>query len=150
MAAAAAGQKMTASFLNSLCPLGEAQSATNSTPGTTTSTSYTDTLSGSGTVSVNFTAPPSGAVAVTTKSALVNSAGNYTAAAFRLSGASTRASSDNDQIYNKGVDEITSETVTVVTGLTAGGAYTATMQHKVTAGTGTYNYRRIAVRPLPA
>lgn len=150
MPAAAAGQKVTASFLNSLCPLGEAQSATNSTPGTTTSTSYTDSLTGSGTVSINFTAPPSGAVAVTTKAAMVNSGANYTAIAFRLSGASTRASNDNDQAYIRGTNECTDETTTIVTGLTAGGAYTATMQHKVTAGTGTYNFRRISVRPLPA
>lgn len=150
MPAAASGQKVTAAFLNSLCPLGEAQSATNATPGTTTSTSYTDTLTGSGTVSLNFTAPPSGAVAVTTKASMDNSGANYTAIAFRLSGASTRASNDNDQAFIQGTDECTDETMTIVTGLTAGGAYTATMQHKVTAGTGTYNFRRISVRPLPA
>ena len=150
MAAAAAGQKVTAAFLNSLCPLGEAQSSTDSTSGTTTSTSYTDTLTGTGTKTLAFTAPPSGAVAITIKASLKNSAGNYTAAAFRLSGASTRASSDSDQIFVLGTNEDTEETTTIVTGLTAGGAYTITMQHKVTAGTGTYNFRRITVRPLPA
>ncbi len=148
MPAAAAGQKMTAAYLNALVPIGEAQSTTNATPGTTTSTSYTDTLTGSGTVSLSFTAPPSGSVAVTVRAAMDNSGGNYTSVAFRLSGASARASSDNDQAYIQGTDECTDEAMTIVTGLTAGGAYTATMQHKVTAGTGTYNFRRISVRPI--
>lgn len=149
MPAAAAGQKVYAAFINQLCPIGEAQTATNTTSGTTSSTSYTDTLGGTGTVSINFTAPLSGIVAVTTKASMDNNgAANYTAAAFRLSGATTRASSDNDQIFVQGTNENTDETTTVVTGLTPGGSYTATMQHKVTAGTGTYNFRRISVRPI--
>lgn len=150
MPAAAAGQKLTAAFINALCPLGETQSSTDATPGTTTSTSYTDTLTGTSTKTLAFTAPPSGAVAIKIKSSLKNNGANYTAAAFRLSGASTRASNDNDQIFVLGTNEDTEESETVVTGLTAGGSYTITMQHKVTAGTGTYNYRRITVRPLPA
>ncbi|HSL51991.1 MAG TPA: hypothetical protein VK878_23215 [Candidatus Deferrimicrobiaceae bacterium] len=139
---------MTAAFLNALAPLGEAQSATNLTAGTTTSTSYTDTLTSSTTVTLNFTAPPSGSVAIIIRASMVNSAGNYTAAAFRLSGATTRVSSDSDQIFTHGTDENTDESTTIVTGLTAGGSYTATMQHKVTAGTGTYNFRRITMRPI--
>lgn len=150
MPAAAAGQKVTAAYLNALCPLGETQSANNSTAGTTTSTSYTDTLTSSGTVSVNFTAPPSGVVSVRIEAALWNSGTNYTVASFRLSGASTVAASDDNQIYQRSTNEQRHMAESRIAGLTPGGAYTATMQHKVSAGTGNYNHRRIAVRPLPS
>lgn len=151
MPAAAAGQKVTAAFLNSLCPLGEAQSVNNTTVGTTTSGTYTDTLSSSGTVTLNFTAPPSGVVDITIEAALWNSSvGFYTVASFRLSGASTVAATDDNQIYQHGTNEQRQMGRSRVSGLVAGGAYTATMQHKVSGGTGNYNHRRIAVTPIGA
>ncbi len=152
MGAALAGQKLTATYINTLVPLGEVQSTNNSTPGTTTSTSYTDTLGGSGVVSVNFTAPLSGIVDVRIEAACTNSnALVYTTASFRLSGASTVAASDDYQVYNQGTGgEARFMAETRITGLTPGGSYTATMQHKVSANTGTFNHRRISVRPIGA
>lgn len=148
----AAGQKLTAAQLNSACPLGESESSTDVTFGTTSSTSFTDTLSGTSAKTHAFTAPPSGSVAITIAGAAKNSTTAFSGTAFRLSGASTRAAVDDEQFFVQGTNEVNFAKEVIVTGLTAGGAYTVTMQHKVTSGasTGTFNYRQIKVRPLPA
>lgn len=150
MPAAAAGQKVTAAYVNRLCPLGEADSTTDTTFGTTTSTSFTDTLTGTGTKTLAFTAPPSGAVAIKFSCSARNSTTAFSGTAFRLSGASARASQDGEQVFVQGTSEIVSSKEVVVTGLVPGGNYTITMQHKVTSGTGTFNYRRLSWRPLGA
>lgn len=152
----AAGQKVTAAQLNSAAPTGAVQSAVNSTVGTTTSTSYTDTLTSSTTVSLGFTTPGSGSIKVTIIAAMQNNtAGSYVAVSFRISGAAgTVAASDDYQVYTQGTGTSRPESrisgSTIITGLTPGAAGTVTMQHKVTANIGTYNYRRIIIEPIAA
>ncbi|MFJ5984301.1 hypothetical protein [Lentzea sp. NPDC092896] len=148
---ALAGQKVTASLLNSLAPTGETTSGVNTTAGTTTSTGYTDTLTSSSTVSVAFIAPPSGKIAVTICGAVDNGGDNYSVISYRLSGAAgTVAASDNWQVYFRNTNEGVVSRTTYQTGLTPGAAGTITMQHKVSGGTGTFNHREILWRPVAA
>ncbi|WP_191304408.1 hypothetical protein [Lentzea cavernae] len=148
---ALAGQKITASMLNSLAPTGHASSGVNTTAGTTTSTSYTDTLSGTTSVSVAFIVPPSGKIAVTVFGSTDNSADNYSVISYRISGAAgTVAASDNWQTYFRNTNEGGVGRRSFQTGLTPGAAGTITMQHKVSGGTGTFNNREILWEPLPA
>lgn len=136
--------------LNSRAPLGESQSGVDTTFGTTTSTSWTDTISGSSPVTLAFVAPPSGKVSISISAAVKNSGANFSGLNFRLSGAGSRAAVDGEQAFVQGNSEVVVTKDNVVSGLVVGGSYTITLQHKVTAGTGTFNYRRLGWRPLPA
>lgn len=148
---ALAGQKVTASLLNSLAPTGHAASGVNTTAGTTTSTSYTDTLTSSTTVTLAFITPPSGKIAVTICGAVDNSADNYSIISYRISGAAgTVAASDSWQAYFRNTNEGMVSRRSIQTGLVAGAAGTITMQHKVSGGTGTFNHREIIWEPIPA
>lgn len=148
---ALAGQKVTALLLNSLAPTGHASSSVNTTAGTTTATAYTDTLTSSTVVSVAFVTPPSGDIEVTITGALDNSGDNYSVISYRISGAAgTVAASDSWQAYKRNTNEGMVSRTSIQTGLTPGAAGTITMQHKVSAGTGTFNHREIIWRPLPA
>lgn len=139
-----------ATTLASRAPLGEAYTAADLVFGTTTSTSFVDALTGATAVTLGFTAPPSGKVMISISAAIKNSGANFSGVAFRLSGAGARAAVDGEQIFVQGNSEALVTKENPVTGLTPGGVYTITMQHKVTAGTGTFNYRRLGWRPLPA
>lgn len=140
-----------ATTLASRAPLGEAYTAADLVFGTTTSTSFTDTLTGAvGPVTLAFVAPPSGKVIINVSAAIKNSGANFSGLAFRLSGAGSRAAVDGEQAFVQGNSEVVVAKDNPVSGLTPGGGYTITMQHKVTAGTGTFNYRRLGWRPLPA
>lgn len=149
--AALAGQKVTATLLNTIAPAGYGSSGVNTTAGTTTSTSYTDSLTSSTTVSVAFIVPPSGAIEVIIFGAVDNSGDNYSTLSYRISGAAgTVAASDSWQAYFRNTNEGTVSRRSVQSGLTPGAAGTITMQHKVSAGTGTFNHREIIWRALPA
>lgn len=125
------------------------QSATDTNPGTTTSTTATDTLTGTSTVTQTFTAPPSGKIEVTISAEVVNSGANYTTLSFRISGsAGTVAHDDNNALYAKGTDAFRGSATSLVTGLTPGQTGTVTLSHLVTGGTGTFNRRRILIRPV--
>lgn len=125
------------------------QSTTDTTPGTTTSTTATTALTGTSTVTLGFTAPPSGKILVTITAELQNSAANYTTMSFSISGsAGTVAHDDNNGLYMKGTDPVRASATSLVTGLTAGQAGTVTLSHLVTSGTGTFNRRRISVSPV--
>ena len=146
-----AGQSLTASLLNDATTTIE--SATDAVAGTTTSATYTDTLTSTGTHTLNFVAPASGKIVVTIACVAVNgTAGAYAAMSFRVSGAAgTQAASDANQVYGQGTGtnrpEVRTSVPTLVTGLTPGASGTITLQHKVTGGgTGTFNYRRIQIR----
>lgn len=114
---------------------------------TTSSTSFTDT----GTAfTLDFTAPKSGKVLVILRVNSFSPTVSFLITGFRLSGptsvAATDATStyfycDNGQADNRSFTEY-------VEGLTPGGVYTVTMQHRVTAGTGTFNLRTMSVVPL--
>lgn len=139
-----------ATTLASRAPLGEAYTTPDLVFGTTTSTSFVDALTGASPVTLAFVAPPSGKVIVEVSAAIKNSGSNFSGVAFRLSGASSRAAVDGEQIFVQGNSEALVTKGNPVSGLTPGGSYTITMQHKVTSGTGTFNYRRLGWRPLPA
>jgi hypothetical protein len=143
----AAGQILTAGDLNAVTTAVE--SGANTTPGTTTSTTFTDTLTGSSTVTLAFTAPASGVIVVTVSAECSNSGGsNYTIAGFRISGAAgTVAATDTNSIYLRGTDSLRASGEFRVGGLTPGMSGTVTMQHRVNpAGTGTFNNRELLMK----
>lgn len=133
-------------------PLGESQSAVDTTFGTTTSTAWTDALAGGPSVlSLAFTAPPSGKVMIHIKGSARNGgSSNFSGINFRMTGPSAyaRAAVDGEQAFVQGQAEVVVTADNIVSGLTPGGVYTVFFQHKVTAGTGTFNYRRIGWRPI--
>lgn len=146
-----AGQKLTAAQLNSAAPVGAAQSATNSTAGTTTSATYTDTLTGSAVVSLGFTTPPSGAIFVTISASCDNTGANFNLVSYRISGsAGTRAASDAWHAFTQGTSEIFVTRRTLQTGLTAGATGTVTMQYNTSGGTASFNHRQLIIEPVPA
>lgn len=150
------GQRVTAAQLNSAAPIGAVQSVVNTTSGTTSSGTYTDTLSGTSTVSLNFVVPPSGAIWVTTNVGMFSGANTvYAVTSYRISGsAGTVAASDNWQIYTKQVSTMESLFTrrTMQTGLTPGATGTVTMQHRNSNGstTCTFNHRQLLIEPVPA
>lgn len=130
------------------------------TDGTTTSTSYTNSLTTTTTRGIAFTAPASGMVLVSGQSSGRNgNAGAFTFCDFEVrqgstigSGTTMRASDDNQaasfQSDSAGQQGTLSIVPTLVTGLTAGTVYHAVLTYKVNAGTGTYNRRKITVTPV--
>jgi hypothetical protein len=132
-----------------LNPAAASVSVTDATEGTTTSTAYTDTLTSASTLSVNFTAPPSGKVVVALGCAIASipSANSYFA--FRLSGASTRAASDTDSVHTAVAQYTPGSRLVLCSGLTAGGAYTATAQHRTSVGTSTAWFRERSIVVMP-
>lgn len=126
------------------------------TDGTTTSTSFTNTLTTTGIVGIAFVAPASGSVVVLYQCTGRNSsAGQFTLVDFEVktgntvgSGSSIRPSDENSasapqsdsanqQCQHAGHD--------LVIGLTPGSLYNAALTCRVTAGTGTFNRRKITV-----
>jgi hypothetical protein len=133
-----------------LIPTGISDPTTDSTlsAGTTTSTSYTDSLTGAGGVSATITAPQSGNVLVLLNGTLANSGANATYLSFRTSGGATEASSDEWSISHVGTSPERAGVSRLITGLTGGTSYTFTVQHKTAAGTATFDDRTIIAIPL--
>lgn len=125
----------------------QAAGAADATSGTTTSTTFTDTLTGASTLAVSFTAPASGQIVVSVAATMANGGANNVVIGFRLSGASTVAASDARSANMLGASAFRLGASCLVTGLTAVGSYTATCQHRTTAGTATYLNREIIVQP---
>lgn len=142
-----AGVALTAAALNAAAPTGDT-SFYLSNDGTTTSTSYTDTLTGSTTASLAFVAPPSGKIEVTI-AVLQENTTSTTQTSFRISGAAgTVAASDDYSVQSDDSNTRMGEKTTQISGLTAGAAGTVTMQHKVAGGTGTFDKRAINIRMI--
>jgi len=129
------------------------------TNGTTTSTAFTNTLTTSLIRGVTFTAPPSGKVTVTVSTGGFNStAAQYTLVDFEVragatigSGTVIRASDENScsQFQSSTATQAGQHSVSgVVTGLTPGTTYHASITYRVTANTGTFNRRKIIVTPV--
>lgn len=111
----------------------------------TTSTSYTDLA----------TVGPAVTVTTGTKALVIistwmrnNTAGANVHASFAVSGATTRAASDNDDLFIKAVNNSTpalrASAAYIVEGLTAG-SNTFTMKYKVSSGSADYEQRQISV-----
>lgn len=126
--------------------------------GTTTSTSFTNSLTATGIHGVAFIAPPSGRVWVLGRAL----AGNVNAGAFchldvevragstvgsgsvwRAANNATASAFQSDSASQQG--SLTADCL--VTGLTPGSAYNAALCYFVGAGTGSYNRRHITVLP---
>lgn len=152
----AAGQKIRASYFNAVTA-----SASDSTvvDGTTTSTSYTNTLTTTGVRGVAFVAPISGTVTVyfaalgrhatLAKSVAVDvevKTGSTVGSGVLVRG-SADITADVEQNAAAG-QNLHHSGFAVVTGLTAGAAYNACITYKlIDAGTGTFSCRNISVVP---
>jgi hypothetical protein len=119
--------------------------------GTTTSTSFTATLSGSPGTNVSATIVTGTTALVTIMSVLANNTtgqGAYMGVA--VSGATTQAASVTNCLYNGGTGSqyFQSSAVLIVTGLTAG-TNTFTAHYRVGGGgTAEFNYRRILAKGI--
>jgi hypothetical protein len=126
------------------------------TDGTTTSTTFVNSLTTTGVIGVSFVAGETGACQVAWMGSGRNSsAGNYAVSSFELRTGATLAAGTLIQA----ADEFTavahqsstaSQQITHcgfgnVFGLTAGATYNVVMAYRVTTGTGTWNRRRISV-----
>ncbi|MGP4048315.1 hypothetical protein [Streptomyces sp. 2A115] len=126
----------------------------NSTGGTTASTTFVETLTGStGDPTVaTFTAPASGSVLVSLGSRISNSATGtcFMSAYVRLSSSSTvvLAAGDGRSAISTGTGQISASTQYLVSGLTPNSVYTASAAYRCTAGTATFAFRFITVTPV--
>lgn len=120
-----AGQKLRASDMNAVNTSNAAGSGPDTT---TTSITFVDCVP-----SVNFTAPPSGAVLIFVTADNWSSSGTEASEVdFRLSGATTRSASSGTALRVFGANGVRATVCNVITGLTAGGSYTCTMQQRST------------------
>lgn len=119
---------------------------------TSTSTAYTTAdMTPCGTA---FEAPPSGRVYVHLSSLIDNGAANTMFVSFEVRAGDTvgagtvfQAASDNTSISWLNTNEAHFGRSFLVTGLTAGSDYNVQLMHRVTAGTGTLQYRYVVVEP---
>lgn len=121
-------------------------SAATANTGTTTSTTFTATLSGSPGTNPAVTVTTGTIAIIDIATSLNNSGANGTYLAVAVSGATTRAASNDEAILVVGTTEMRFGVRIVMTGLTAG-ANTFTLQYRVDAGTGTFRRRALSVHP---
>lgn len=149
-------QKLRASDLEKLVPVTVEAKDTSVTDGTTTSTTFTNTLTTTGVFGIAFTAGMTGTVEVKwTLGGRNSTAGQYTVTSFEVRSGTgvglgsvvwaadenvavaTQSDSANHQLTHAGFG--------TVSGLTPGTSYNACIVYRVTANTGTYSRRRISV-----
>lgn len=134
---------------NDISFLGAARGAYVGTSQTTTSTTYTALTTAGPSVTVT-----TGTSALVWVGATMNNTtvGNYTLMSYAVTGSSSIAASDDRAFYRGQPDasiDLSAGLLTLITGLTAG-SNTFTALYRVTAGTGTWYRRTIAVIPLTA
>lgn len=115
--------------------------------GTTTSTSYTSTLTGSTFPSVTVTLAAGQNCLVMVTVELLTS-GTGARASFTVSGTATEASTDIRSVHNNNTVGVRATAVTVYTAGSAG-SYTFQMQGKTATGSGTFANKTMAAVPLP-
>lgn len=122
-------------------------SAFQTNTGTTTSSSYTATLSGSPGTNPSVTLV-TGTTAIVSVSALLygSSAGN-TYISVAVSGAGTVAASDDWAAYTSLTNGLAFSRTSVISGLTSG-TNTFTLQYKAGAHSGNYQFRQIVVQGI--
>lgn len=121
-------------------------SAFQSASGTTTSTSYTATLSGSPGTNPSVTLVTGTAIELAISAEMANSTTGTCRVGVAISGATTAAASDTTGIAMSGTASFALGRTVRITGLTAG-TNTFTLQYRVTAGTGTFVNRSIVAAP---
>lgn len=126
------------------------------TTGSTTSTTFTNTLTTTGIRGVSFVAPPNGKVVVHGLASGWNSAAVHSFMSFEVrvggtigSGAVQLASDENtaSEFLLTATDPARHKVMGLVTGLTAGSTYNACLTYRVPSGTGSYARRHILVQP---
>lgn len=135
---------------------GATLNSVQNTSGTTTSTSYTETLTGGTACSLVFVAPPSGKVIVHNSSSGRNSttARVYVSWIIRTGGSVGSGSTfldagDNGAITVVGTSEIMVGRANLVTGLTAGNTYNIRQRFRnSSASTGTFDRKELIVAPV--
>lgn len=127
----------------------------NSTIGTTASTTYAETLTGStgDPTAVTFTAPPSGSVLVSVGARISGTAAGVSclmSANVRTGTTLTLAAADTRAAIGSGTSQSSGSTQFQVNGLAAGAVCTATAAYKsaATTNTATFAYRFVTVTPL--
>lgn len=127
----------------------------NNDGGNTTSTTYVETITDANGDPVNavFTAPPSGTVIVTVGSYMFGSTGTsgiYMSATVRQGTTVVLAASDDRAAIAHGTPRYSTSSQFQVSGLTAGGSYTATPCYRTAAATNVANFdtRFIRVDPV--
>lgn len=131
-----------------------AASDAQGTSGTTTSTTFTPTLTGGTACGLTFVAPTSGKVLVTNASRLTNSGANESYCGWALrtggtigSGSSVFGSADARSVLHNGTTFARKGADFLVTGLTAGSTYNIQQEFRVSAGTGSFANKDLAVTP---
>lgn len=121
------------------------------TAGTTTSTSYTDALTGTSNVSVSMVAPQSGRVEVALCGKAQNSTSAHSYISYRLEGdvSGTIASEDDVRSFRTKEIEIRGGITNMHSGASPGETLTVTAYHRVSGGTGTFDDRYLSIKPLP-
>lgn len=116
--------------------------------GTTSSTSYGNLSSGA--ASATLVVPGSGKVWVEIRATGRNSSANSITSwiASGSTSGSARTADDNSALIVAGTNNVSLTMRHRLTGLTAGETLTVTIQHRVSAGTGTWDYRSIAIEPI--
>lgn len=140
-----AGQRLTAGLLTI-----ESSQAEDTTSRTTTSTSYTDASGGA--FSTSVIVPASGAVVVELRATQRNSAGNNTITSWAGVGSisgTVYSANDVAALIVNGTQNIPVDLSYRLASLTPGETLTVTMQHRVNASTGTYDYRQILLVGMP-
>lgn len=148
--ATAGGQIFVSTAANALAARTPISQTVSPGTETTTSTSYAAMPSGTAGPAVTATTGTAALVSISSKMThSTNTAEMF--AAYAISGATTVASSDTNSISLQPAtaagNSIRVSAVILHTGLTAG-SNTFTMQYRVTAGTGSYDRRHLAVVPF--
>lgn len=123
-------------------------SARTDATGTTTSTSFTATLSGSPGTNPSVTLTTGTTVLISIACEIFNSvSGSGSIASVAVSGATTLAAADANGPSNAITTAVGTSRTFVLSGLTAG-TNTFTMQYRVGGNTGTFRYRAITVQAI--
>lgn len=122
-------------------------SAQTTNSGTTTSTSFTATLSGSPGTNPSVTLSTGTTALITISANISNNGGGYAIASTAVSGATTVAASDNYSIVTAVSTDLVSSYTFVITGLTAG-SNTFTLQYRATTATSAFVRRAITVQGI--
>jgi hypothetical protein len=141
-----AGQRLTAGLLSI-----ESTQVEDTTTRTTTSGTYGNAATG-GAFSASVVVPASGAVVVEMRSTQRNSGATNTITSWTASGSTSGTlytANDTAALIVTGTSNISVDLSYRLSGMSVGETLTVTMQHKVSGGTGTMDYRQILLTGCP-
>ena len=141
-----AGQSLTAGLLNV-----ESTQVEDTTSRTTTSGTYADAATG-GTFSAAVIVPASGAVVVEMRATQRNSGATNVITSWNASGSvsgTLYTANDTAALITQGTQNQPVDLSYRLSGMSVGETLTVTMQHKVSGGTGTIDYRQMLLQGCP-